>query len=317
MLARVPTPWRAEPKAQIFSGRNGAAFALADDEDIAAPSYSEITGRSAIAPLSIKQQVAAGSRKKTFARELDEEFQPQKLAVEIAAAPSKVEAKAPVLPSLPALRGLRWRELPPALAKWAVARGIARAAAPRRARTQVGTVTRRQMALVDLLPPSLHAWAVRRGLVAKKETAAAAPKPKPPVAAVYKDTAVGTEKLLPPSLLDWATQHGIKIQRAEPVKPRDPFTTRTAVVALERRRQVMAALNRGEWCYVWETAEVFPPRLQRWLVERNVILIRCFGRRRVVGGGSLPGTPVNGYVTETGTVFYVAEDGITFYVQET
>jgi hypothetical protein len=38
---------------------------------------------------------------------------------------------------------------------------------------------------------------------------------------------------------------------------------------------------------------------------------------RYQGGGPLPFTPANGYITENGAYFYVAEDGTAFYVQET
>jgi hypothetical protein len=220
---------------------------------------------------------------------------------------------------MPMLRGLRWRELPPALAKWAVAKGLLRAKPPARARQPVSarpTLRQEISALIKRAVP-ISAPKNYRDVTALPVTPEMPVQPR--IAAAYKDTAIGTERLLPPSLLDWATQRGVKVARAESVKPRDPFKTRTAVIALERRSQIMAALNRGEWCYVWETAEVFPPRLQRWLIERNVVLIRCFGRRRFAGGSPLgqANAPLNGYVTESGVVFYVAENGTTFYVQET
>jgi hypothetical protein len=80
---------------------------------------------------------------------------------------------------------------------------------------------------------------------------------------------------------------------------------------------VALALARGEWCLVSEI-DFFPRRLKQWLIDCNVVLIRCFGRGRISGegGGVLPGV-VNGYVTEDGLIFYCAEDGSTFYVQET
>jgi hypothetical protein len=133
------------------------------------------------------------------------------------------------------------------------------------------------------------------------------------IAQAREQAQVGVDKLLPPSLLEWAVAKGIKRRPVEFEKPRDPFATRTRVIALERQRQVMAALSRGEWCSISDV-EMFPPRLRRWLLEQNCVLIRWIGGASVLGQAN---APLNGYVTETGVVFYVAEDGVTFYVQET
>jgi len=176
------------------------------------------------------------------------------------------------------LRKTSWRKLAPALAKWAVAKGLVKAEPPPQVRAQM------------LARPTTRAR--------------------------------GTEKLLPPALLAWAVDKGIKRQSEPPLKPLDPFSTKTAVRSIERRRQLMTALlNSGEWCYIWEVNEIFPLRVRRWLLDHNVTLIRCFGRRRLerAGGGSVaaaPGAPVDAYVTEDGATFYVAEDGATFYVPE-
>lgn len=79
----------------------------------------------------------------------------------------------------------------------------------------------------------------------------------------------------------------------------------------KNKRRIEAALRNGEWCYV-DDLDSLPPRVRKWLKDCRIKLLR-----RVDGGGSVfPGVPINGYVTEDGTIFYVAEDGSTFYVQE-
>lgn len=113
---------------------------------------------------------------------------------------------------------------------------------------------------------------------------------------------------VPPSLMAWAVAKGIKRTPVERTPPADPFKTRTRVVSLADRRQIAAALKRGEWCKV-AYLDVLPASLREWLLERCSFI-------RWVGGGRVSGTPVNGYVTEDGLIFYMTEDGSTFYVQE-
>jgi hypothetical protein len=310
--ARVPVPWDKDRKAQLFPGRNGGGFARAEDEHVSRPAAPVISRKSANSPIVIKQR--AFSRKPLgFAVELVEDLRPKIRDIPVTA---KAASAVPVLPSAPGLSQLRWRELAPALVKWAVARGLIKAEPSARARTQISAVpTKRQIA-------------TRRGkssLVAPVSAPIAALvdylEPQPAldpfktttrVRQVQIPIQVGTEKLMPPSLLEWAVAKGIKRQRIEFEKPLDPFATKTRVIALERQRAVYAALKRGEWCFISDV-ESFPPRLRRWLLERNCVLIRW------VGGASLLGqanAPLNGYVTESGIVFYVAENGTTFYVQE-
>ena len=285
MLARVPVPWGKEPKAQLFPERKNKSFVLLQKEPqhrqfLSRPTVAKIPTRSRISdPIVISQFVEPHRRRHKFILDIEHEdvSRPPQLRDLPKILPTKIEAVAAPVPSLPHLRKTSWRKLAPALAKWAVAKGLVKAEAPPQVRTQM------------LVRPTTRAR--------------------------------GTEKLLPPSLLDWAVDKGIKRQSEPPLKPLDPFSTKTAVVSVERRRQLMTALlNSGEWCYIWEVNEIFPTRVRRWLLEHNVTLIRCFGRRRLerAGGGSVVGvvTPADAYVTEDGATFYVAEDGATFYVPE-
>lgn len=157
----------------------------------------------------------------------------------------------------------------------------------------------------ERLPPSLVRWAVSRGVARAQGPFK---KPRSQVFGRGKER----EKFyvtLPPSLHAWAVARGIKSAAAPKPIVELPKSRRSPVAAIEARRQVYEALRRGEWCYSDEISYFSSP-LKEWLKHCRVRLLRH------EGGGRVSGTPVNGYVTEDGTIFYVAEDGATFYVQE-
>lgn len=215
------------------------------------------------------------------------------------------------LPASPLPRARGKTHVADAVAKWAVAKVFKDEVLARRVRSLVSSVYRQQV-WADQSPPALLDWAT--GKVAKRQ-AIERTKPLDPFSTRSRVRSLDRESQdwadqAPPSLLEWAIAKGIKRHPVERTVPRDPFKTRTRITPLERRRQIAAALKRGEWCLVDEV-DVLPARLREWLIECRVRFIRY------AGGGNITGTPVNGYVTEDGAVFYVAEDGSTFYVQET
>jgi hypothetical protein len=302
MFVRVPVPWGKEPKAQfIAAGRKGPAFALSEDEYVPRPTVPRVPKRSGTSPI-VTRQLAIRSRKpRGFALEADPDFKPK--IREIETLPTRVEARAPVLPVVPMLRGSRWRQLAPALAKWAIARGIIKATPPRIARAQVSALPPTK-GLATYLP------LVKRLQQAKKyrdisalPTRVEAKRPVMPSSLVRERV---TYKEMPPAIAKWAIEKGIK--KAEP-----PKQARPAITAMPTRSQVaLAALQAGEWVRVSDV-DIIPPRTKWWLEERKCTFVRCF---RWGGGQAGPSTPANGYVTESGLVFYVAEDGTTYYVQE-
>lgn len=213
------------------------------------------------------------------------------------------------LPALPLPRAKGKTHVADAVAKWAVAKVFKDEVLARRLRSLVSSVYRPQT-WADQISPSLLAYATGR---ATKRRAIERTKPRDPFSTRTRVRSLDWEtqdwaNQAPPSLLEWANTKGIKRLPVERMTPLDPFKTRTRVVSLEQRRQIAAALKRGEWCLVRDI-DAFPTALKKWLLERCSFI-------RWVGGGRVSGTPVNGYVTEDGTVFYVAEDGSTFYVQE-
>jgi hypothetical protein len=301
MFARVPTPWGAEPKAQIVSGTAASVWVLADQEPPKPVYFDDL-----------------------FPTDLG-------IAVLVHNPPVPLALKGLIVSE---------EDLPPDL-KWAVTRGVIKALAPKAFRPQMAARPGYELSVLDLQPqawgevsdsfrkfqrqeikPQLSALPTTKAqwtdLPASRKLPTlklyrdlpdaprvAAIRPVMPSSLVRARTAWSE---MPPALARWAVEKGI--QKAQP--PRAP---RPVISALPSRKQAaLAALRAGEWVKVDEL-DIFPPRLRRWLEDCGIEFIRCFGWGNA--GGQGPTTPVNGYVTEDGQIFYCAEDGSTFYVQET
>lgn len=295
MYARVPVPWGPEPKAQLVSGLAAPHAWINPDapkpirrafEDLfCGPLNILFLVKNPPVPLALRKFVL--EQAPTIVRGVISAAAPTPPRSLVSARPSLAAAM------LPELDRLEWGSFEPKSLK-----------APRAPRGQVSSLPDDEVTWSEL-PAKKRKREARRlrdflevGVKAEIRTR----EPVLPSSLTLRKT---DWSKLPPELAKWAVRRGL--QEADPPKP-----YRSQVYAIEKRRALFEALARGEWCRVSDL-DIFPARLERWLKDCDVRLIRYFGRGAVGGAG----TPANGYVTEDGAVFYVAEDGFTFYVQET
>lgn len=310
LLARVPVPWGSEPKAQTVYG-------LTKGTSWYNPSHKPIPVRDFESDVDI--DVVYKTLVSTPSSRPPQQEIPLVLVkwavlrgmLKSAAPPNQSKLQVMAFPK----SQTSWVEqVPSSLLDWATNKGIERSQKPEKlipldpflTRTKVFSLEEDTQEWVSQLPPSLLAWAVDRGVKKHPVEKLAAQDPftaKSNVVSLEERLQIAATAMqrgewhkIPPSLVRWAIKRGIGLA--------------PEVHALQGRRQVFEALERGEWCLVSEL-DFLPPRLRQWLIECKVRFIRY------VGGGQIGRTPVNGYVTEDGVVFYVAEDSLTFYVQET
>jgi len=296
MYARVPVPWGPEPKAQIVSGLSGRhVFVNPDAEKPIRRAFEDLFEqslnlfflvRNPPVPLALRKYISVQAP--TIVRASIKALAPRETRTAVTARPSLSAAL------LPQFQRLEWgsyepESLPP----------------PSRPRSVVSTLPEEETFWADLPAPKRKRMERKLrdfaeiGVMAEIRTI----EPVLPSSLTLRKT---DWTKLPPELAKWAVQRGIREAEA-------PAAYRSAVTAYEKQQVVFERLARGEWCRVSDL-DIFPPRLERWLKDCDVKLIRKLGAGQIVAA---PATPVNGYVTEDGTVFYVTEDNSTFYVQET
>jgi len=303
ITARVPTPWGKQPKAQLVSGLTVSSWVTPDIEPRRRRYFEDlfqadveiaVLVRHPPAPLALERLLVTAAAlppdvRWGFGRGLIRVLAPKPARPVLHALPGD-ELTVPSLPRQ------QWHELP----------DIWERLPPPKIRTQVSALPQASERVVfeRAAPPRPRQDKTYRDLRLRKFAAAPA-RPVMPTSLIREST---SWRQMPPALAKWAIEKGIT--RAEEPPPRRPDLS-----ALPSRKQaVMAALYAGDWVRVSEL-DIFPPRLRQWLEDCEVEFVRCFGFGRA-GGGQGPTTPVNGYVTEDGTIFYCAEDGTTFYVQE-
>ena len=295
MYARVPVPWGPEPKAQIVSGFGGRhVFVNPNAEQPIRRAFEDLFSqdlnilflvRNPPVPLALRKYVSVQAP--TIVRASIKALAPRETRTAVTARPSLSAAL------LAEFRRLEWGSFEPESLP-----------EPSRPRSAVSALPEEETFWADLPAPKRNRMEkklrdfAKIGVMAEIRTI----DPAMPTSLTLRKT---DWTKLPPELAKWAVLRGIKEAEA-------PAVYRSAVTAYEKQQVIFEQLARGEWCAVSDL-DIFPPRLERWLKDCDIKLIRHFGRGRFGGG---PGTPANGYVTEDGTIFYVAEDGQTFYVQE-
>jgi hypothetical protein len=304
MLARVPVPWGSEPKAQVVSGLTVSSWVVPDAQPRKRRYFEDLFRadleislliRNPPVPLALKALLLA-----------DEELPPD-LRWAVTRGVIRAYAPAEYKPQLTALPEPTPMDLDLRAPEWGVIEER-KAEPPARARPQISTrPSRREIAapIKKTAPISAPISAPIKYRDLPEAPRVAAIRPVMPASLVREST---RWQEMPPALAKWAVDRGLT--RAEPPRPARPI-----ISAVPSRKQLaLAALNAGDWVRVSDL-DIFPPRLCRWLEECHVEFIRCFGWGKAQGGAGAV-TPINGYVTEDGTVFYCAEDGSTFYVQE-